>query len=78
MSDQQPLTAAFSHMLWIVGSPCSDKSTLGHTIARIYVLLDYHLDPMERNHIARWLARGNTNFAAFLNRVWTTAGLSGR
>ncbi|HJT58086.1 MAG TPA: hypothetical protein VJ761_16395 [Ktedonobacteraceae bacterium] len=55
-----------SHVLWIGGSPCAGKSTLGHTIARTHVFLDYHLDPMGRNHMRRRLAAGDANLEAFL------------
>ncbi len=64
--DQHDLTTALSHVLWIAGSLWAGKSTIGHTIARIYVFLDYHFDPMERNHILRRLAQGDACIAAFL------------
>ncbi|MEO6891704.1 MAG: hypothetical protein ABI456_19095 [Ktedonobacteraceae bacterium] len=55
-----------SHVLWIGGSPCSGKSTISHTIAQIYVFLDYHLDAWSRNHFARRVAAGDTEAIAFL------------
>lgn len=66
MSDQSNLASALSHVLWIGGSPCAGKSTIGHTIARTHVFLGYHLDPMSRNHMARRLAAGDAKLAAFL------------
>lgn len=64
MQDQKQLAQALSHVLWIGGSPCAGKSTIGH--ARIYVFLDYHLDPRFRNHMARRLAAGDPALDAFL------------
>lgn len=55
-----------SHVLWIGGSPCAGKSTIGHTIARTHVFLDYHLDPMARNHMRRRLVAGDPALEAFL------------
>jgi adenylate kinase family enzyme len=55
-----------SHILWIGGSPCAGKSTIGHTIARTHVFLSYFLDPMARNHTVRRLAQGDAALAAFL------------
>ena len=54
------------HVLWIAGSPCSGKSTVAHTIARIYVFLGYHRDAMERTHFARRIASGDPEARAFL------------
>lgn len=74
MLDQQKLISALSHVLWIGGSPCAGKSTIGHSIARTHVFLCYFLDPMARNHIARRLAEGDAKMAAFLkmtmNQRW--------
>ncbi len=62
-----PATARIlPHVLWIGGSPCSGKSTISHTIARIYVFLDYHLDAWSRNHFARRVAAGDAEAATFL------------
>ena len=55
-----------AHVLWIGGSPCSGKSTISHTIARIYVFIDYHLDAWSSNHFARRIAAGDAEAAAFL------------
>jgi hypothetical protein len=55
-----------THVLWIGGSPCSGKSTIAHTIARIYVFIDYHRDAWDRNHLARRVAAGDAETAAFL------------
>ncbi len=66
MQDPKHLTQALSHVLWIGGSPCAGKSTIGHTIARTHVFLDYHLDPMARNHMKRRLAAGDARLDAFL------------
>ncbi len=66
MLDQPRLAQALSHVLWIGGSPCAGKSTIGHTIARTHVFLSYHLDPMARNHAARRLAAGDRALQAFL------------
>jgi hypothetical protein len=57
------------HVLWIGGSPCSGKSTIAHTIARIYVFLGYYLDPMEPNHFARRIAAGDAEAEAFLAKT---------
>lgn len=54
------------HVLWIGGSPCSGKSTISHTIARIYVFIDYHLDAWSHNHFARRVAAGDPEASAFL------------
>ncbi len=66
MPDQTDIAAALSHVLWIGGSPCSGKSTISHTIARIYVFVDYHADAFERSHFARRVAAGDANAIAFL------------
>jgi adenylate kinase family enzyme len=66
MSDQPDIAKALSHVLWVAGSPCSGKSTISHTITRIYVFLDYHVDAMARNHFARRIAEGDAEAAAFL------------
>lgn len=66
MPDQQNPAQALSHVLWIGGSPCSGKSTISHTIARMYVFLDYHLDAWSRNHFARRIAAGDAEAATFL------------
>lgn len=66
MLDQQHLTQALSHVLWIGGSPCSGKSTISHTMARIYVFIDYHVDAWERNHFARRVAAGDAEAKVFL------------
>lgn len=55
-----------SHVLWIGGSPCAGKSTIGHNIARSHVFLGYFLDPMARNHVKRRVAQGDEKMAAFL------------
>ena len=39
MLDQAQRTLALSHVLWIGGSPCAGKSSIGHTIARTHVFL---------------------------------------
>ncbi len=67
MLDQQEITSALSHVLWIAGSPCSGKSTISHTIAQMYVFLDYHLDAWASNHFARRIAAGDDEARAFLN-----------
>jgi hypothetical protein len=54
-----------SHVLWIAGSPCSGKSTISHTIARIYVFVDYHVDAWTANHLARLVAAGDAEATAF-------------
>lgn len=66
MPDQAQLARALSHVLWIGGSPCAGKSSIGHTLARTHVFLNYHLDPMGRNHLARRLAAGDPALEAFL------------
>ena len=66
MLDQAQIAQALSHVLWIAGSPCSGKSTISHTITRIYVFLDYHVDALARNHFARRIAAGDAEAAAFL------------
>lgn len=59
--------AKLSHVLWIGGSPCAGKSSICLDIARRYVILDYRLDPMGRNHLRRRLAAGDERMRAFLN-----------
>jgi hypothetical protein len=66
MLNPSQLASALSHVLWIGGSPCAGKSTIGHTIARTHVFLDYHLDPMFRNHAIRRLAQGDLALTTFL------------
>lgn len=66
MSTPPTTKQILSHVLWIGGSPCSGKSTIGHTIAQIYVFLDYHLDAWSRNHFARRVAAGDAEAATFL------------
>ena len=61
------LSARLSHVLWIGGSPCSGKSSISHTITRIYVFLDYHVDAWSRNHFERRIAAGDPEATAFLN-----------
>jgi adenylate kinase family enzyme len=65
MLDQQPTAQALSHVLWIGGSPCSGKSTISHTIARISVFVDYHVDAWAANHLARLVAAGDAQATAF-------------
>lgn len=63
-----------SHVLWIAGSPCSGKSTISHTITRIYVFVDYHVDAWARNHFARRAAAGDAEATAFVkmstDQIW--------
>ena len=66
MVAQSELAQKLSHVLWIGGSPCAGKSTISHTIAQIYVFLDYHLDAWSSNHFARRVASGDTVARAFL------------
>ena len=74
MLDQSEKAQSLSHVLWIAGSPCSGKSTISHTIARIYVFIDYHADAWARNHFARRVAAGDPEATAFLkmnmNQRW--------
>lgn len=65
--DQLQIAEALSHVMWIAGSPCSGKSTISHTITRIYVFLDYHVDALAENHLARRVAAKDTEAEAFLN-----------
>jgi len=67
MADQSEIAKALAHVLWVAGSPCSGKSTISHTIARIYVFLDYHVDALAENHFARRVAAGDAEAQAFLN-----------
>ncbi len=67
MLDQQDVARKLSHVLWIGGSPCSGKSTISHTIARIYVFVDYHVDAWDGNHMARRIAAGDVEAQAFMN-----------
>jgi adenylate kinase family enzyme len=66
MTDQTKIAQQLRHVLWIGGSPCSGKSTISHTLTRIYVFLDYHLDAWARNHFARRVAAGETEAGEFL------------
>lgn len=66
MHDQADVAKALSHVLWVAGSPCSGKSTISHTIARIYVFVDYHADAFARYHFARRVAAGDAEAIAFL------------
>lgn len=66
MSEQSDSAQKLSHVLWIAGSPCSGKSSISHTITRIYVFLDYHVDALSRHHFARRIAAGDAEAAAFL------------
>ena len=67
MQDQTEVTRALSHVLWIGGSPCSGKSTISHTLARVYVFVDYHVDAWSSNHFARRVAAGDAEAEAFMN-----------
>jgi len=64
--NEQDVARRLSHVLWIGGSPCSGKSTVSHTIARIYVFVDYHVDAWNGNHMARRIAAGDTEAKAFM------------
>lgn len=66
MSSTTTTANALSHVLWIAGSPCSGKSTISHTITRIYVFQDYHVDAWGGNHFARRIAAGDNEARAFL------------
>jgi adenylate kinase family enzyme len=66
MLDQSQIAQELSHVMWIAGSPCSGKSTISHTITRIYVFLDYHVDALARNHMARRIATGDAEATAFM------------
>lgn len=74
MPDQSQITRELSHIMWIAGSPCSGKSTISHTITRIYVFLDYHVDALARNHMARRIAAGDAGATTFMkmneNQRW--------
>ncbi|GHO90987.1 ATPase AAA [Reticulibacter mediterranei] len=67
MLSQSEIAKALTHVLWVAGSPCSGKSMISHTITRIYVFLDYHLDALAENHFARRVAAGDAEAQAFLN-----------
>jgi len=66
LTNQLRLAQKLSRVLWIAGSPCSGKSSISHTITRIYVFLDYHVDAWARNHLARKVATGDAEAKAFL------------
>jgi hypothetical protein len=66
MLDQSQIAQKLSHVMWIAGSPCSGKSTISHTITRIYVFLDYHVDALAENHFARRVAAGDAGATAFM------------
>src|SRR5581483_6824695 len=74
MQEQSDIAQKLSHVLWITGSPGSGKSTISHTITRIYVFLDYHVDALARNHMARRIAAGDAGATAFMkmnvNQRW--------
>jgi hypothetical protein len=74
MLDQQQTAQTLSHVLWIGGSPCSGKSTISHTIARICVFVDYHVDAWSANHLARRVAAGDVQATAFshmsMDQLW--------
>jgi hypothetical protein len=65
MPTQRPDTQALAHVMWIGGSPCSGKSSISHTITRIFVFLDYHVDAWAANHQARKIAAGDSYSQAF-------------
>jgi adenylate kinase family enzyme len=67
VADQSEVAKALAHVLWVAGSPGSGKSTISHTITRIYVFLDYHVDALAENHFARRVAAGDAEAQAFLN-----------
>lgn len=68
LNQAEDVKKALSHVLWIAGSPCSGKSTISHTITRIYVFLDYHVDALQRHHFARRVAAGDATAIEFLNK----------
>ncbi len=74
MLDQLQVAHELSHVIWIAGSPGSGKSTISHTITRIYVFLDYHVDALAENHFARRIAAGDAGATEFMkmnmNQRW--------
>lgn len=66
MAEPGEAARALSHVLWIAGSPCAGKSSIGHTLARVHVFIDYHADAFERHHFARWVAAGDAEAQAIL------------
>lgn len=66
MLNQTDIAKALARVFWVAGSPCSGKSSISHTITRIYVFLDYHVDAFERHHFARRVAEEDPEALAFL------------
>jgi adenylate kinase family enzyme len=66
--DTAQLAQRLRHVLWVAGSPCAGKSTISHTLARVYVFVGYHLDAMARNHFTRRIASGDVDAQAFLQK----------
>jgi adenylate kinase family enzyme len=62
------LAQQLRHVLWIAGSPCAGKSTIAHTLARVYVFIGYHVDAREPNYFARRIANGDSEAQAFLQK----------
>lgn len=67
-SPVRPSAAQLRHVLWIAGSPCSGKSSIAHTLARVFVFVGYHVDAMARNHFARRVAAGEEHATTFLSK----------
>jgi hypothetical protein len=64
-----PSPQDLAHVVWIAGSPCSGKSTISHTLARIHVVVDYHVDAWARNHFARRIAAGDQEASVFIGKT---------
>lgn len=64
-----PSPQDLAHVVWIAGSPCSGKSTISHTLARIHVVVDYHVDAWSANHFARRIAAGDQEASAFMSKT---------
>lgn len=67
MSSSDELKAKLSHVLWIGGSTCAGKSSVGDVLSSTYGLQVYHYDRHEPNHISRMDRETHPAIAAFMS-----------
>ena len=68
--DAGNVSERLKNVLWVAGSPCSGKSTISHTITRIYVFLDYHVDALASMHLRRRIAEGDEEASKFQRQTF--------
>ncbi|GCE45865.1 hypothetical protein EI42_02713 [Thermosporothrix hazakensis] len=68
MTEQRTIAEKLTHVLWIGGTPGAGKSSICQFISRIYVFLDYRVDPRQRDHSARRLAQKDEQHRRWLQK----------